>query len=125
MAEPRTFSMFPPALETRDHVERLIQERLPESDGLEYKERLELDTQSRKKDLLRDLAGMGNGGGGTGAPRVGAASGRCSVPEVMRLAHRSSTVFPRHPTEAVAKTPPGGRWWRGSPGQSRCGGRGG
>jgi hypothetical protein len=50
---------------TQDDVQRLIAERIPESGSLEYKERLELETDAQKRELLKDLTGMGNGGGGT------------------------------------------------------------
>jgi hypothetical protein len=49
---------------TQDDLQRLIEEGIPESGSLEYKERLELETDAQKRELLKDLTGMGNGGGG-------------------------------------------------------------
>jgi len=49
---------------TQEDLQRLIEEGIPESGSLEYKERLELETDSQKRELLKDLTGMGNGGGG-------------------------------------------------------------
>lgn len=49
---------------TQDDLQRLIEEGIPESGSLEYKERLELKTDAQKRELLKDLTGMGNGGGG-------------------------------------------------------------
>jgi len=40
---------------TKDELQRLIAERIPESGSLEYKQRLELDTDSQKRELLKDL----------------------------------------------------------------------
>jgi len=48
-----------------DAVRRLIDQRIPENSALEYKSALSLDTQGEKKELLKDLTSMGNGGGGT------------------------------------------------------------
>ena len=46
-------------------LERLIDAEVPESASLEYKESLTLDKQSERLEVLKDLTGMGNGGGGT------------------------------------------------------------
>jgi hypothetical protein len=46
-------------------VERLIQSRIPESGSLEYKSELSLAVTEARRELLKDLTGMGNGGGGT------------------------------------------------------------
>ena len=46
-------------------VESLIQNRIPESGSLEYKSELSLASDGNRKELLKDLTGMGNGGGGT------------------------------------------------------------
>jgi ATP-dependent DNA helicase RecG len=48
-----------------DAVSRLIHQRIPENSTLEYKSALSLGTQGEKKELLKDLTSMGNGGGGT------------------------------------------------------------
>jgi hypothetical protein len=48
-----------------DAVSRLIDQRIPENSTLEYKSELSLGTQGEKKELLKDLTSMGNGGGGT------------------------------------------------------------
>jgi hypothetical protein len=46
-------------------LEGLVADHIPESQVLEYKSALELDTRSEKGELLKDLTGMGNGGGGS------------------------------------------------------------
>jgi predicted HTH transcriptional regulator len=46
-------------------VTRLIANRIPESASLEYKSELSLDARAARKELLKDLTGMANGGGGT------------------------------------------------------------
>lgn len=43
----------------------LIESRIPESVSLEYKSQVHLEQREEKKELLKDLTGMGNGGGGT------------------------------------------------------------
>ena len=48
-----------------DAVKRLIKNRIPESTSLEYKSDLLLTSIAARKELLKDLTGMGNGGGGT------------------------------------------------------------
>jgi hypothetical protein len=53
------------APQTREELEELLRSRLPESAALEYKEHLILDTKEQKRELLKDLTAMGNGGGGT------------------------------------------------------------
>ena len=45
-------------------LRRLIVNRIPESDSLEYKSMLILATETQRLELLKDLTGMGNGGGG-------------------------------------------------------------
>jgi len=45
-------------------LHRLTTDGLPETRGLEFKEALLLDTSRQKRDLLADLSGMANGGGG-------------------------------------------------------------
>lgn len=46
-------------------LQGLIQERIPESVSLEYKSQVHLETRDERRELLKDLSGMGNGGGGT------------------------------------------------------------
>ena len=46
-------------------VERLVESSAEETTALELKESLFLSTPSQKKELLEDLTGMANGGGGT------------------------------------------------------------
>jgi hypothetical protein len=48
-----------------DAVKRLIDTRIPESTSLEYKSELHLDSTEDRRELLKDLTGMGNGGGGS------------------------------------------------------------
>lgn len=77
---------------TKDDLERLLQSGIPESGSLEYKERLELETESQKRELLKDLTGMGNGGGGTiiyGIRETDDGSGR-----PMRLVPLTDPAFP-------------------------------
>lgn len=45
-------------------VQRLIESRIPESASLEFKSDAPLGSDSAKRELLKDLTGMGNGGGG-------------------------------------------------------------
>lgn len=45
-------------------VERLIANRTPESPSLEYKRQIDLATDSQRAEVLKDLSGIGNGGGG-------------------------------------------------------------
>lgn len=44
---------------------RLIDHRIPEGTALEYKARLDIKTRAERLEVLKDLTGMGNGGGGT------------------------------------------------------------
>ena len=46
-------------------IQRLIDNRVTESSSLEFKSDLDLTTTRARKELLKDLTGMGNGGGGT------------------------------------------------------------
>src|ERR1700728_1621587 len=48
-----------------DMVQRLIEARIPESTTIEYKSALVLSSTPQRRELLKDLTGMGNGGGGT------------------------------------------------------------
>lgn len=50
---------------TTQRLLRLIDACVPESASLEYKEALALDTRPEKLEVLKDLSGMANGGGGT------------------------------------------------------------
>jgi len=50
---------------TWGEVESLVANRIPESPSLEYKSALELGVRSEKVEALKDLTGIGNGGGGT------------------------------------------------------------
>ncbi len=47
-----------------DDVERHVQDRVPETPALEYKRELHLDPRSQRREVLKDITGMGNGGGG-------------------------------------------------------------
>ena len=51
-------------MHTADSLEELVADRVPESQILEYKSASDLDTRPEKAELLKDLTGMGNGGGG-------------------------------------------------------------
>lgn len=51
-------------LEMAGEIERLVQLKIPESSALDYKRELHVDTAGKRKELLKDLSGMGNGGGG-------------------------------------------------------------
>lgn len=46
-------------------VERLVEGQIPESGTLEYKSVLALTTKTERGEMLKDLSGMANGGGGT------------------------------------------------------------
>ena len=46
-------------------LQGLINDRVPESVSLEYKSQVHLDQRDERRELLKDLTGMGNGGGGT------------------------------------------------------------
>ncbi len=46
-------------------VERLVQGLIPEGPGLEYKQALVLDPDEKRLETLKDLSGLGNGGGAT------------------------------------------------------------
>jgi hypothetical protein len=50
---------------TAETLEALVTDHLPESQVLEYKGDQVLDSREQKSELLKDLTGMGNGGGGT------------------------------------------------------------
>jgi predicted HTH transcriptional regulator len=57
--------MIPLRIRTPSDLDRIVlQLRLPESDSLEYKESLILDTKKQREELLKDLSGMANGGFG-------------------------------------------------------------
>lgn len=46
-------------------LQRLITNRIPESTSLEYKSDLILSSETQRAELLKDLTGIANGGGGT------------------------------------------------------------
>lgn len=48
-----------------EDLERLISSEIPEGPSLEYKAELHLDTRTQRLEALKDLTGLGNGGGGT------------------------------------------------------------
>jgi hypothetical protein len=52
-------------VETAADVARLLQLKLPEGQSLEYKSILTISTRPERRETLKDLTGMGNGGGGT------------------------------------------------------------
>jgi predicted HTH transcriptional regulator len=57
--------MTPLQVRTKSDLERIVlQLRLPESDSIEYKETLILDSKSQREEVLKDLTGMANGGSG-------------------------------------------------------------
>ncbi|MGO9873919.1 MAG: helix-turn-helix domain-containing protein [Acidimicrobiia bacterium] len=49
---------------TREAVENLVLHAIPEGPTPEYKEELALGAQADRRELLKDLSAMGNGGGG-------------------------------------------------------------
>ncbi|TFE69324.1 hypothetical protein A7Q09_05380 [Methylacidiphilum sp. Yel] len=81
--EPEGSSRF---RDTNDELQRSIAERIPQSRSLDYKEQLELDTDSQKRELLTDLTGTENGGGGKIIHRMREAADRSGRPvELMPL----------------------------------------
>lgn len=52
-------------IESPEHLARLVDSQIPESASLEYKSQLPLGTRGNKIEVLKDLSGLGNGGGGT------------------------------------------------------------
>src|SRR5262245_30183474 len=46
-------------------IERLISNGIPEGPSLEYKRILSLGTRAERLEVLKDISGIGNGGGGT------------------------------------------------------------
>jgi len=52
-------------MHTADSLDALVADHIPESQVLEYKRALTLETRPERAELLKDLTGMGNGGGGT------------------------------------------------------------
>jgi hypothetical protein len=48
-----------------EEIDRLILARIPESPSLEYKQDLALDPATSRLEALKDLSGLGNGGGAT------------------------------------------------------------
>lgn len=52
-------------LQTADDLRRLIERQIPESPSLEFKAELSLGPRGERVEVLKDLSGMGNGGGGT------------------------------------------------------------
>ncbi len=52
-------------MQTAASLEALVTDHLPESQVLEFKRDLALDGRAERSELLKDLSGMGNGGGGT------------------------------------------------------------
>jgi hypothetical protein len=51
--------------ETFDEVQSLLDNEIPEGDSLEYKQTLELGPEGQRREVLKDLSGMGNAGGGS------------------------------------------------------------
>jgi hypothetical protein len=52
-------------LQTANDLLRLVERQIPESPSLEYKSELPLGSRRERVEVLKDLTGMGNGGGGT------------------------------------------------------------
>lgn len=52
-------------LHSADDLRRLVDSEIPEAPSLEYKAALPLRSRSERIEALKDLSGMGNGGGGT------------------------------------------------------------
>lgn len=50
---------------TFSDLQRLVDHRVPEGPSLDYKRELHLQSRSEKLEALKDLTGIGNGGGGT------------------------------------------------------------
>lgn len=50
---------------SKSQIDDLVTHRVVESASLEFKGELHLDKQSERSEALKDLSGMGNGGGGT------------------------------------------------------------
>ncbi len=46
-------------------IDRLVTNKVPEGPALEYKGTLPLSTRDERREALKDLSGIGNGGGGT------------------------------------------------------------
>lgn len=66
-----------------DVVQRLVDAKIPESSVLDYKRDLLLGSDGEKRELLRDLTAMGNGGGGTLIFGVSEKSGNDGIPDVV------------------------------------------
>jgi hypothetical protein len=66
-------------IETADEVQQLVEGRIPEGPALEYKADLLLGSKTQRIEALKDLTGMGNGGGGTIV--FGVSEGEPSVPQ--------------------------------------------
>lgn len=53
-------------IRSREDLDRIVRElRLPERDSLDYKETIHLTSAADRRELLKDLSGMANGGSGT------------------------------------------------------------
>jgi hypothetical protein len=53
------------AIRSASDIDRLVANKIAESPTLEYKETLPLVSRDERREALKDLSGMGNGGGGT------------------------------------------------------------
>jgi hypothetical protein len=77
-------------IRSREDLDRVVRElRLPESDSLDYKETVPLGTAADRRELLKDLSGMANGGSGTVAFGVSKDQANPELPsQVIPLADR-------------------------------------
>ena len=66
-----------------DEVQNLVDSEIPENDSLEYKQTLELGPQVQRREVLKDLSGMGNAGGGSVIFGVSEDPTREGVPEAL------------------------------------------
>jgi hypothetical protein len=73
----------------RESIQGLLRNQIPESVSLEYKSEVLLDSRDQKRELLKDLSGMGNGGGGTLIFGIGEESGSSVAQTINPLQDRA------------------------------------
>lgn len=70
-------------------LQRLIDNEVPEGPSLEYKSALPLSSKKQRVELLKDITGMGNGGGGTLVYGIAERSNAEGIPDsIIPLADR-------------------------------------
>ena len=84
----------------------LISARVPEGPSLEYKAMVNVDTREERRELLKDLTGMANGGGGTIVFGLSESAGQDAVPEsITPLTDRGTVAMFENVVRSAVRPP--------------------